>query len=192
MFSIHLQLSNAILMPLFLQRRPFSSRFICSNKQNSMPCSTNDGWNSSDEFFRFTPGRFIVDEVENLRKREVRFGMNKLALVAADSIGAAQCVSIKEYPDGMFNKAFLMTMDDGGEAVAKVPNPNAGIPHFTTASEVATMDFVSSEYPLIMTTLANAINLEGQRDSWYSSSASLHLELACRISSCGGRVCYHG
>lgn len=35
-----------------------------------------------------------------------------------------------------------MTMDDGKQVVAKVPNPNAGLPHFTIASEVATMEFV--------------------------------------------------
>ncbi|GIZ41529.1 hypothetical protein CKM354_000483000 [Cercospora kikuchii] len=35
-----------------------------------------------------------------------------------------------------------MTMDNGKEVVAKLPNPNAGRQHFTTASEVATMDFV--------------------------------------------------
>ncbi|RMZ85206.1 hypothetical protein DV738_g409, partial [Chaetothyriales sp. CBS 135597] len=98
-------------------------------------------WNSNDEFFKFTRGRFIVDGEENLHKREVRFDMNRLARVAADSVGAVQCIDIKKYADGMFNKAFLMSMDDGREVVAKVPNPNAGIPHFTTASEVATMDF---------------------------------------------------
>ncbi|RDL37379.1 uncharacterized protein BP5553_04812 [Venustampulla echinocandica] len=32
-------------------------------------------------------------------------------------------------------------MDSGTQVVAKVPNPNAGLPHFTTASQVATMDF---------------------------------------------------
>lgn len=85
-----------------------------------------------------------MDEAENLRKREIRFDLNKLAEAAADSIGAAQCVSINKYPDGMSNKAFLMSMEDGRENIAKVPNPNAGIPHFTMASEVATMDFVSS------------------------------------------------
>ncbi|KAJ5896137.1 uncharacterized protein N7473_005536 [Penicillium subrubescens] len=37
-------------------------------------------------------------------------------------------------------------MDDGQEVVAKVPNPNAGTPHFTTASEVATMEFGSLYY----------------------------------------------
>ncbi|KAJ5248953.1 phosphotransferase enzyme family protein [Penicillium chermesinum] len=103
--------------------------------------SSQKDWNSHDEFFKFTRGRFIVDEAENLRKREIRFDMNRLARVAADSVGASRCVSIKKYPDGMFNKAFFMSMDDGREVIAKVPNPNAGVPHFTTASEVATMDF---------------------------------------------------
>jgi hypothetical protein len=42
----------------------------------------------------------------------------------------------------MYNKALLLTMDDGTQAVAKIPNPNAGRPHLTTASEVATMEFV--------------------------------------------------
>ena len=35
-----------------------------------------------------------------------------------------------------------ITMDNGREIIAKLPNPNAGRPHFTAASEVATMDFV--------------------------------------------------
>ncbi|GAQ04126.1 hypothetical protein ALT_1447 [Aspergillus lentulus] len=128
--------------------RPPSAHLRCyiqhgipSMKQHYHAISSGTDWNSNDEFFKFTRGRFIVDEAENLRKREIRFDLNRLASVAADSIGAAQCVSIKKYPDGMFNKAFLMTMDDGREVVAKVPNPNAGVPHFTTASEVATMDF---------------------------------------------------
>lgn len=102
-------------------------------------------WNSNDAFFTFTRGRFVVDEAENLRKREIRFDLNQLAQVAADAVGASYCISVKKYPDGMFNKAFVMTMDNGREVVAKVPNPNAGIPHYTTASEVATMDFVSSQ-----------------------------------------------
>jgi len=34
-------------------------------------------------------------------------------------------------------------MDDGTEIIAKLPNPNAGPCHLTTASEVATREFVS-------------------------------------------------
>lgn len=44
--------------------------------------------------------------------------------------------------EGQYNKVFQLTMDDGREVIAKLPNPNAGRPYFTTASEVATMDFV--------------------------------------------------
>ncbi|KAJ5416200.1 hypothetical protein N7465_004895 [Penicillium sp. CMV-2018d] len=60
--------------------------------------------------------------------------MNKPARVAADSVGATECIPITKYPDGMFNKTFLMTMEDGREVVAKVPNPNAGVTHLSTAS----------------------------------------------------------
>ncbi|KAI9703932.1 MAG: hypothetical protein M1820_005714 [Bogoriella megaspora] len=108
--------------------------------------SSNPDWNSNDEFFKFTRGRFVVDETGNLRRRELRFDINELACVAADSVGAAQCISVKKYSDGMYNKVFLMSMDDGQEVVAKVPNPNAGISYLTTASEVATMDFVRNVF----------------------------------------------
>jgi len=68
--------------------------------------------------------------------------LKELARLATQSVGAKACVSIEKYPDGMYNKAMLLTMDDGAQVVAKAPNPNAGKPHFTTASEVAWMGFV--------------------------------------------------
>jgi hypothetical protein len=45
--------------------------------------------------------------------------------------------------EGQFNKAFVMTMDNGVEVLAKIPNRNAGSAFYTTASEVATRNFVS-------------------------------------------------
>jgi len=72
--------------------------------------------------------------------------MNELARLSAKAVGSKACVNIEKYPDGMFSKAFLMTMEDGMRVVAKVPNPNAGRVHFTTASEVATMDFVRTPF----------------------------------------------
>jgi hypothetical protein len=33
-------------------------------------------------------------------------------------------------------------MHDGRQFIARLPNPNAGHPHYTTASEVATLDYV--------------------------------------------------
>jgi hypothetical protein len=102
--------------------------------------TTAANWNTRNGFFKFTRGCFVLDEDESPRKREVVFDMNELAKVATDSVGAAQCINVRKFTDGMFNKAFLMLMD---EVVAKVPNPNAGRPHYSTASEVATTGFMS-------------------------------------------------
>lgn len=44
--------------------------------------------------------------------------------------------------EGGFNKIFLLTMNDGLEVIARIPTPIAGPPHYTTASEVATLDFL--------------------------------------------------
>jgi hypothetical protein len=45
-----------------------------------------------------------------------------------------------------YNKVFRLVMDNDSVAIARIPNPNAGPTHKTTASEVATMDFVRSLY----------------------------------------------
>ncbi|KAI9679362.1 MAG: hypothetical protein M1817_005384 [Caeruleum heppii] len=77
-----------------------------------------------------------------MSQRHIRFRVKELARLAAEAVGANSCTRIEKYPDSMYNKAMLLTMENGSQVVAKVPNPNAGRPHFTTASEVATMDFV--------------------------------------------------
>ena len=38
---------------------------------------------------------------------------------------------------------FRLLMHDGKSVLARIPNPNAGPSFYTTASEVATMEFVS-------------------------------------------------
>ncbi|EFR02271.1 phosphotransferase enzyme family protein [Nannizzia gypsea CBS 118893] len=94
-----------------------------------------------EDFFRFTRGRFVYDEAEQLRQRHVEHSINELAATAAKAIGARKCIDVRKCPDGLYNKAFLLTMDNGNEVISKIPNPNAGPAHLTTASEVATMDF---------------------------------------------------
>jgi hypothetical protein len=51
-----------------------------------------------------------------------------------------------KYREGLYNTTFLLTFNNGSEVVAKLPNPNAGPKVLTIASEVATMDYVSSEF----------------------------------------------
>jgi len=93
-------------------------------------------------FFDFTRGRFVWNEKHEMAERHIDFDVKELARAAAKATGAKGCKSIEKFADGMFNKAFCLTMDDGRKFVAKLPNPNAGPAHYTTASEVATMDFV--------------------------------------------------
>lgn len=85
----------------------------------------------------------MCDEPLQMAIRHVTFNIDELARTAARAVGAAQCVGIEKCPDGLYNKSYILTMNDGRQVIGKVPNPNAGKPHFTTASEVATMDFVS-------------------------------------------------
>lgn len=100
-----------------------------------------------DEFFNFTRARFVRDEEYEMAQRRVKFNMNELARLSADAVGFKARVNVEKYPDVMFSKAFLMTVEDGMQVVAKVPNPNAGRAYFTTASEVATIDFVRTPLP---------------------------------------------
>ena len=72
----------------------------------------------------------------------MRFDLQELMSATARALRSAACVQVEKLSEGNFSKAFLLTMDDGKQAVARLPNPNAGRPHFSTASEVATMDFV--------------------------------------------------
>ncbi|EGE00955.1 protein kinase subdomain-containing protein [Trichophyton equinum CBS 127.97] len=99
-------------------------------------------WNSNNEFFQFTRGRFVINEKEQLSERHVRFDIKRLAQEAARSVGAKYCIDIQKCADGMFNKAYIFTLDNDKQVIGKVPNPNAGIPYYTTASEVATLDFM--------------------------------------------------
>ncbi|KAJ5783417.1 Aminoglycoside phosphotransferase [Penicillium psychrosexuale] len=95
-----------------------------------------------DSFYRYTSGRWLWNEEEQLSRRYVKFNLAELVRIATQATGSMSCVEVQKLPEGNFNKVFLLTMDDGKEIIAKLPNPNAGPQYFTTASEVATMDFV--------------------------------------------------
>ncbi|KAF1963163.1 phosphotransferase enzyme family protein [Byssothecium circinans] len=97
-----------------------------------------------DALYRFTSGRWLWGEREQLAARYVKFDLQKLCGLAASSIGSDSCAEVVKISEGQYNKVLCLTMNDGKEAIAKLPNPNAGRPHFTTASEVATMNFLKS------------------------------------------------
>lgn len=96
-----------------------------------------------EDFFRYTSGRWLWDEQQQLRDRYQVFNVAELQNVATKAMGSHSCVSMTKLAEGGFNKVFRLIMNDGRTILARIRNPNAGPPFYTTASEVATMDFVS-------------------------------------------------
>ncbi|KAE8420643.1 hypothetical protein BDV36DRAFT_281318 [Aspergillus pseudocaelatus] len=99
----------------------------------------NDLWYS---IFQFTSGRWLWAEKKQLAARYVAFTVEALCSVAAQSVWATSSIDVTKLTEGDFNKALLLTMNDGKEVIAKVLNLNAGHPYFTTASEIAGIQFV--------------------------------------------------
>lgn len=101
------------------------------------------GVEDSEDLHRFTRSRFVSNEATEMAQRYAHFDLNQLVDIAAQAVGSTSCVKAEKLAEGAFNKALLLTMEDGKQAVARVPNPSAGQIYLTTASEVATMRYVS-------------------------------------------------
>lgn len=95
-----------------------------------------------EEFYRYTSGRWLWDEDDQLRQRYKRFNVPEIKNIAARSIGAQTCNSMTKFAEGGFNKVFRLVMNDGSVVIARIPDQRARPPFRTIASEVATMDFV--------------------------------------------------
>ena len=109
-----------------------------SPKYNQLPSQNCD----EESFYRYTSGRWLWKEKEQLSRRYVKFDVGELTRIAKQVTGSKSCIQVQKLPEGNFNKVFLIEMSNGKEVIAKLPNPNAGRAYFTTASEVATMDYV--------------------------------------------------
>lgn len=91
----------------------------------------------------------------------MKFNVSELQRAAARAVQRDRCVEISKLAEGGFNKVFLLTMDDGFQVIARLPTPVAGPRHLTTASEVATMNF-----------LENVLNLSVPKVYDYSNTSS--------------------
>ncbi|KAJ5155348.1 phosphotransferase enzyme family protein [Penicillium capsulatum] len=83
--------------------------------------------------------------------------------------GSKSSTELQKLPEGNFSKVFLMKMDEK-DVIAKLPNPNAGRPHFTTASEVATMEY-----------LREILNVPSPKVHAWSSSSNTPVGAECII-----------
>lgn len=94
------------------------------------------------DFYNYTGGRWLWDEQQQLQDRSTTLNVAELADAALERF-ETKCVSITKLAEGGYNKVFRLVTDSEETVIARIPNPNVGNPCYTTASEVATMEFVS-------------------------------------------------
>ncbi|RMZ79727.1 hypothetical protein DV738_g3251, partial [Chaetothyriales sp. CBS 135597] len=84
------------------------------------------------------------NEADRLKERYVRFQPTELQRIAGEAMQLDSCPpDIAKLAEGGFNKVFTLRAKNGREEVlARIPTPIAGPAHYTTANEVATMDFL--------------------------------------------------
>ncbi|KII91595.1 hypothetical protein PLICRDRAFT_28199 [Plicaturopsis crispa FD-325 SS-3] len=94
---------------------------------------------SDESLFRYTSGRWLYNESQQMAQRYIKFDVGALHRVIANVCGAS--VISMEKKEGLFNKSFIVTLTNGKQIAARIKNPIAGPDHLMTASEVATMDY---------------------------------------------------
>ncbi|PKX89635.1 uncharacterized protein P174DRAFT_303263, partial [Aspergillus novofumigatus IBT 16806] len=136
-------------------RRGFSTVSYLEKRQSGRPHMTPPIWRrlgqGQDEvpieeadLYKYQRYRWLSREAEKLAARYRKFNLPALLDAAVNVTGLkdAQCTKILKCVEGQYNKALVLTMSTGQEIVARMPNPNAGPSFYTTASEVATRQFL--------------------------------------------------
>ncbi|KAL2001051.1 hypothetical protein VTN02DRAFT_2310 [Thermoascus thermophilus] len=97
----------------------------------------------AEDLFKYTNGRFLVNEQHEKSKRYAKFDVDALSKLVSSIPAVSSPISKIDKKEGGFNKALLMTAENGKQVIAKIPCPNMIPPEYATASEVAVLEFVT-------------------------------------------------
>lgn len=122
-----------------------------------------------ERFYQYTSGRWLWDEEARLREHYKKFNVPALKHIAAKSVGAHDCISMTKFAEQDSGKLFRLEMDNGTVVIAKIPVPVSGPAFLSTASEVATTDFVSND-ALREDDETNRSYIVGFDDSWNTNA----------------------
>ncbi|KAL4928784.1 uncharacterized protein BDV17DRAFT_263568 [Aspergillus undulatus] len=127
-------------MQKYLTRCTFKLRGLsppCHAQRRSLTPSTKES------LFTYTSGRFVYNEQLRLRERYVKFDPSALSREAERVLGFQHGLasSITKLAEGGFSRVFLLTMEDGFEAIMKIPYRLARPKYYVTASEAATLQY---------------------------------------------------
>ncbi|KAF7767888.1 hypothetical protein Agabi119p4_7131 [Agaricus bisporus var. burnettii] len=103
---------------------------------------------SHEDLFRYTSGRWLLDEQHQLTLRYQQFNVDALKSVVASSTQASGVTSIQKRAEGRCNKVLHVQLTNSAPVIARIPTPLSGPLHLVTASEVATMDFLRNRLGL--------------------------------------------
>lgn len=95
----------------------------------------------SEELFNYTKDHFLANETKARSRRHMRFNIDQLCAVTAAAGESSSPIKAIDKMEGGFSRALTMKTEDGTEVVAKIPFSIAGPPKYTTASEVAVLNF---------------------------------------------------
>ena len=76
-----------------------------------------------------------------MAKRYVKFDVDALCSLVSSLPSVSSPIFKIDKMEGGFNKAMLMTAENGKEIIAKIPCPNIVPAVFSTASEAAVLDY---------------------------------------------------
>ncbi|KAF9230462.1 kinase-like domain-containing protein, partial [Melanogaster broomeanus] len=91
--------------------------------------------------YHYTSGYWLCNDKEHREARSATFNVPAFCQLAAEAVGANAVTDMVKINESL-NRVFLLRFDTGREAIARFPTSLAGPPHFATASEVATIDFL--------------------------------------------------
>lgn len=126
---------------------PTSVRALFRRAQQQLrTMTTHPDCKDDEDFFRFTSGRWLWEEDSRLAERYRKFNVPTLLHIANISTGASCCISMNKLAEGGSNKIFRLVMNNEQSVIARIPYRGTASSSKTVASEVATMDFVSTLY----------------------------------------------
>lgn len=102
-----------------------------------------------EQLFTYTNGRFLVNEKLKLSKRYAKFDLDALCAVVSSLPQISSPIATIDKMEGGFNKALLMTAENGKQVIAKMAFPNLVPAKYVTASEVAVLEYGRPTHTLL-------------------------------------------
>ena len=78
---------------------------ISLSEQNTRPNPDHE------HFFRYTSGRWLWNEEQQLKDRYKAFNIAELQSLAAKAVGSDRCISMTKLAEGGYNKVFRLTYE---------------------------------------------------------------------------------